>query len=78
MNAPLYNLVFQLQQNDCDTLHVSLIDPTTLAAVESYDAILSDTGSAPCTFSSAVSGHYYYIRLTHRNALETWVRIQFK
>ncbi len=72
MNAPLYNLSISTSANDCDTLHVSLIDPTTLAAVESYDAILSDTGSAPCTFSSAVSGHYYYIRLTHRNALETW------
>jgi len=41
--------------------------------IESQTGILKIDGSIHVTFSSAVStGIAYYIRMTHRNALETW------
>ncbi|MCC7231942.1 MAG: hypothetical protein IT242_03285, partial [Bacteroidia bacterium] len=56
----------------CDTLHVCLIDSTTLSVADCFDGILQTDGTVSCTFTAAISGNAYYIRLIHRNALQTW------
>jgi hypothetical protein len=58
---------------DCDTITISAMDAVTYAVVQMQRGILKTDGSVAVTFSSPViNGQSYYIRVTHRNALETW------
>ncbi len=68
----LYVNGFSSDPNDVDTVKVSLMDTTTLVLIESQTGILKTNGIVTCTFSQNVIGNAYYIKLNHRNALETW------
>jgi hypothetical protein len=59
--------------NDADTLRITLIDPGTLNAVASQQGILHVDGTISVSFTNPVTvGTAYYIKITHRNALQTW------
>lgn len=58
--------------NQCDTLMVSLMDSVTHAAVDSCKNVLSTSGNWTVAFPAAVLGAGYYLKITHRNSLETW------
>jgi hypothetical protein len=68
----LYVNGFSSDPNDVDTVNVSLMDTTTLVLIESQTGILKTNGNITCTFSQRVIGNAYYIKINHRNALETW------
>ena len=72
MNAALYNAGVSLSSLDCDTIHVCLMDANTFATVECSEVILSVDGIASCEFSPLTNNQDYFIRVTHRSALETW------
>jgi hypothetical protein len=58
---------------DADYVTVSAINPVTLNVVDTKTAIMKTNGSVSFTFGNAVSaGSSYYIRVRHRNAIETW------
>jgi hypothetical protein len=58
---------------DADSLHVTLVDPLTLNDVDEQAAILHTDGTASLNFGNQVTiGSSYYIKVQHRNALETW------
>lgn len=58
---------------DCDTLRVGLYDAgNTSTPVETFTGILQTDGTLSAVFSGAINGNSYYIRLKHRNAIETW------
>jgi hypothetical protein len=62
-----------LDPTDADTLTISAMDAVTFAEIESQTGTLKTDGSVIVSFSGAVtSGSSYYIRIKHRNALETW------
>jgi PKD repeat protein len=59
--------------SDADTLVISAIDPLTLTLVDSETGILQTDGSITVDFDSTVApGLSYYIKVNHRNAIETW------
>ncbi len=59
--------------NDVDTVYVSAMNAITHTQVDRKAGVLHLNGSVSVTFSNAVnSSTSYYIRVTHRNALETW------
>jgi hypothetical protein len=69
----LYYQGFSTNPTDVDTVRISAMDATTYALVEEQTGILQTNGDVTVTFSNAVSaGTAYYIRVTHRNAIETW------
>ncbi|HNP99253.1 MAG TPA: hypothetical protein PKK99_09370, partial [Bacteroidia bacterium] len=72
MNAALFNSGISASPTDCDTLTVCLIDPSMLISMECFQGILQTDGNLVCTFSGAYSGNSFYLRVTHRNSLETW------
>jgi hypothetical protein len=58
---------------DVDTVTVSLMDGTTKAFVAAATNILQTDGSLILKFNDPVLlGGSYYIKVNHRNALETW------
>lgn len=59
---------------DADFVTVSAMLPgTPFSLVESQTVVLKIDGSLHVTFSSGViTGNAYYLRITHRNSLETW------
>lgn len=59
---------------DADDVYISLMDPfSPFGEVEQQPGILQTNGTVSVTFTSAVvSGNTYYIKVMHRNALETW------
>ncbi len=61
-----------LSTSDADSLFISLMDPVTYAPVANATGILHTNGTISVTMPSLVSGNSYYIKLVHRNALQTW------
>ncbi len=59
---------------DADYVYVSLMsDIAPYDEVEQQGGILQTNGNVSVTFTSAIqTGQAYYIRIYHRNALETW------
>jgi hypothetical protein len=58
---------------DCDTISVSAMSSLDYTPVQVQKGILKTDGTVSVTFRSPVLiGSSYYIRITHRNALETW------
>lgn len=56
-----------------DTIRVVLRNSSApYAIVDSAKAVLSATGTAALTFSTAASNTPYYIQFVHRNSIETW------
>ena len=72
MNAALYNSGISVNPADCDTIEVCLIDSTSLMTVECMDVVINVNGQTSCVFPPSVFGNSYYIRVKHRNAIETW------
>ena len=59
---------------DADTVFISAMNPTfPFAEVYRQSAILKTNGDITVIFgSSVIAGNYYYIKVNHRNSLETW------
>jgi N-acetylneuraminic acid mutarotase len=56
-----------------DTVIVSAMDPITYALVDSKKSIMNIDGTVNVTFEpTVVAGNSYYIKVNHRNAIETW------
>jgi hypothetical protein len=64
---------YSTSPTDVDTIDISLVDPMSLTEVERQRTILQTDGSASVTYGTAVnSGSSYYIKVNHRNTIETW------
>ncbi len=62
-----------LNSNDVDTVEISMMDAATYALVDAQKGILQVNGSVSVTFSPLVTaGTAYYIRVKHKNAVQTW------
>lgn len=58
---------------DADYITISAMDATNFSLVQSQTEILKTNGDVCVTFvNPVINGTQYYIRVTHRNALETW------
>ncbi len=58
---------------DADSITISMIDPITFNEVDREIGILQANGDVEVTFSPAVvDGNSYYIKINHRNSIETW------
>jgi hypothetical protein len=75
----LYVTGLSLFSTDADYVTISLFNPNALPPiflngfVESKTGILKTNGSIQVTFTNAVaSATQYWIRITHRNSVETW------
>lgn len=60
---------------DVDTVHVSLMNANTYLKEDSTTGILQTDGSLNVSFNTATAGNSYYIKINHRNTLETWSAI---
>jgi hypothetical protein len=59
--------------NQVDSITISAMDATTYGLVDSQTGIIDIFGNVTVTFGpSVVAGNSYYIRVTHRNSIETW------
>jgi subtilisin-like proprotein convertase family protein len=69
----LYFLGYSPNASDVDTVFISAMDANTFAEVNRKPAILHLDGSASVTFDPVVNGGVaYYIKVNHRNSIETW------
>ncbi len=59
---------------NADSLHLALIDAASFATLQKASAILQTNGTAVFVFDSAVALDCY-LRVRHRNSLETWSSI---
>lgn len=58
---------------EVDDVTVDLMDGTSpYALAYSFNGKLLTDGTITCTYPGAAIGNSYYIRLTHRNSIETW------
>ncbi len=59
---------------DADTISISAMDPTfPYALVQEAKGVVQTNGSISVTFTApVVAGNSYYLRLLHRNSVETW------
>jgi len=58
--------------NNSDTIHVSLVDSATLSTIATSYAIMQVNGTMSLSFPGVANGNRYYLKVFHRNALETW------
>ena len=58
--------------NDADNIEVSLMDPQNGSLVESQTGVLHTDGSLSVRFSETRVGNSYWLRVRHRNSIETW------
>ena len=72
MNPALYNAGMSSDPLDCDSIEICLMDMNTYAEVECADALLSTNGIATVEFSATTLNLDYFIRIRHRNTLESW------
>jgi hypothetical protein len=77
MGGCLYVNGISPNPTDADTIHVSLMSPVPpYALVERQTVILHTDGTTAVGFGAGVTvGNSYYIRIEHRNALETWSQV---
>jgi hypothetical protein len=58
---------------DVDTVRVTLVDPLTMTDVDSAFGIVQTDGRLTVIFEdSTLDGNSYFLKLNHRNTLETW------
>ena len=58
---------------DVDTVIVSAMDSTTFEEIDRKSGILKTDGTVNINFTSPVAvGEYYYLKINHRNTIETW------
>ncbi len=67
----LYKLGASSNPNDVDSVRLTLIDKTTHEPIETSTAILKTDGTVNFYFHGATEG-YYFLKLNHRNSIETW------
>ncbi len=61
------------QITDADSVLISVVDPGTMQIVNTKMGVLQTDGSISVTFGLPVAeGDIYFIRLKHRNTIETW------
>ncbi|TAH40936.1 MAG: hypothetical protein EYC69_09715 [Bacteroidetes bacterium] len=72
MTAALYNTGNSMLSDDCDTIEVILIDPSTMNEIESQKAILKTNGECNLNFSFVSIGKPYFLKIVHRSSVETW------
>ncbi len=59
--------------NDVDSVEISMMDASTYSLIDAQLGELKIDGTVSVTFgTSVVRGTPYYIRVKHRNALQTW------
>lgn len=59
--------------SDVDSIKVSAMDPVSLTVVDVTSGILKLNGDITVTFSSnVIEGNSYYLKVNHRNSIETW------
>jgi hypothetical protein len=58
--------------SDADTIRISLVDSASHSVVPLGKAILKTNGHVRIAYPSSALGNRYYLKLVHRNALETW------
>ncbi|MEZ5046481.1 MAG: M4 family metallopeptidase [Chitinophagaceae bacterium] len=57
---------------ETDYITVDLMHPTSYALVHTFTGKLNTDGTITCTYPATAVGNSYYIRVTHRNSVETW------
>lgn len=72
MEPVLYNEGVSPDTGMVDSVTVSLIDPATYVVVSQTKGSLSCSGFLTSTFPEKILGHGYYIKINHRNLIETW------
>ena len=66
-------LGYSTDVNDVDTVFISAMNFITHTVVDRKAGILKTNGTVSVTFSATVlAGTPYFIKVNHRNALETW------
>lgn len=71
-NSTLYNSGLSASPNDVDTIRIDLMYQSSPYAIAgTYTGILQSSGTITCLFSNISCGNYY-IRVKHKNSLETW------
>jgi hypothetical protein len=58
--------------NNSDTIRVSLVDSASHATVADTFAIMQINGTMSLSFPGVANGNRYFLKVLHRNALETW------
>jgi hypothetical protein len=59
--------------DDADSLFISLMDKTTYAHIQTSTGIVKSNGTISVLFTPpVVPGELYYIKVRHRNSIETW------
>lgn len=73
LNSTLFNLGISGSSSDVDTIVVELMNPSnTSQVIASYKGVLQSDGTLQCTYPGSVFAGTYYVRVLHRNSLETW------
>ncbi|REK07987.1 MAG: hypothetical protein DWQ39_00015 [Bacteroidetes bacterium] len=73
MNAALYNSgVPSFGPADCDHVEVCLVAVPGYVTAACFTGVLQTDGTLLATFPHTVIGNSYYLRIRHRNAMETW------
>ncbi len=67
----LYKVGASSNPNDVDSVRLTLMDKNSHEPIESSTSILKTDGSVNFYFHGATEG-YYYLKLNHRNTIETW------
>jgi hypothetical protein len=69
----LYITGISANPQDADTVYISAVDINTFAEIDRQPSILKTDGTVNVSFnSSVIPGNYYYIKVNHRNSIETW------
>lgn len=72
-NLDVSDPMYSPDPTDVDDVTVTAVDPITYLPVESKVGRLKTDGTLMVTFTGrATAGKIYYIRLNHRNLIETW------
>lgn len=72
LNSPLFNSGLDASSLNCDTLLLQLIDSGSMALSYQSSAVLKSDGRAEFIFPPDCIGKSFYLKIKHRNSLETW------
>jgi hypothetical protein len=74
MNSPLYVNGLTMDPTECDYIQISAMSVSSSPGlVDSVTGMLHTNGNVTVTFGpNVIAGQSYYIRVRHRNGLETW------
>ncbi|REJ84275.1 MAG: hypothetical protein DWQ39_10235 [Bacteroidetes bacterium] len=72
LSAVLYENNLSANADDCDTVCLSLFDLATSIEFQMKCGIIKTNGLLTLDFDSVSLGKAYYLKIIHRNSLETW------